>query len=271
MNLTKILTIVFFAISIALAIFLGSSIKSDIDERNMIASREAAIINKLMLIREAEIVYQEVNGQYTSDWDNLIDFIENGEVPIIEKKETIITLDYGADSVVVSYDTLEVVSAKSKIYYQTHSVLAANDGVFQGYELAVGESAKQGNIGYRLFQNGRTVEHKFKNSGRVTTLQSVQDGQPVEKGDLLMTLVETKFDPNMDLTGLALVPGLEENGTKFEIYAGKATKGNVEVDVIEVRNPEPFDKNRSESNESITRKPLRFGSRTDVTTAGNWE
>ena len=269
MSVTKILSIVFLLISFGLAYYLGSSIKHSIDERKLISSREEAIIEKLKLIREAEIVYQEVNGTYTSDWDKLIDFIRNGQVPIIEKKETIITLDYGADSVYVEFDTLEVIPASERIFRQSHSVLAANDGVFRGFELNVGETAEQGNVAYRLLQSGKVVEHKFKENGQVTNLQPIQGGQQVAKGDLLMTLVETKFNPNTNLDRLAFVPGYED--VKFEIFSDKVTKGNVQVDVIEVRNPRPFDPTRSESNDATNRKPLRFGSRTDVTTSGNWE
>ncbi len=269
MSVTKILSIVFFVISLGLAWYLGSSIKSSIDERKLIAQREEAIIQKLKLIREAEIVYQEVNGNYTSDWNTLIEFIKNGQVPIIEKKETIITLDYGADSVVVDYDTLEIIPAKERIFRQSHSVLAANDGTFRGFELSVGQMAEQGNVGYKLLQSGKVVEHKFRESGEVINTQPIQVGQKLAKGDLLMTLVETKFDPNTNLDRLMYVPGYEN--VKFEIYADEVTKGNVQVDVIEVRNTKPFDPTRSESNDASNRKPLRFGSRTDVTTAGNWE
>ncbi|MCA6073892.1 hypothetical protein [Fulvivirga sedimenti] len=269
MSVTKILSIVFLIISLGLAWYLGSSIKHSIDERKLIAQRENAIIEKLKLIREAEIVFQEVNGNYTSDWNKLIDFIKNGEVPIIEKKETIITLDYGADSVVVEFDTLEIIPAKERIFRQSHSVLAANDGVFRGFELSVGQMAEQGNVAYRLLQSGKVVEHKFKESGEVTNTQPIQSGQRLTKGDLLMTLVETKFDPNTNLDRLMFVPGYEN--VQFEIYADEVTKGNVQVDVIEVRNTKPFDPNRSESNDATNKKPLRFGSRTDVTTAGNWE
>ena len=270
MSVTKILSIVFLIISLGLAWYLGSSIKQSIDDRKMIATREAAIIDKLKLIREAEIVYQEVNGDYTDDWNELINFIKNGQVPIIEKKETIITLDYGADSVIVEYDTLEVIPASDRIFRQAHSVLAANDGVFRGFQLNVGEMAEQGNVAYRLFQNNRVVEHKFRENGRVSALQPVEEGQEVEKGDLLMTLIETKFNPDTNLDRLMYVPGYEED-VKFEIYADEVTKGNVQVDVIEVRNTRPFDPTRKESSEATNRKPLRFGSRTDVTTAGNWE
>ncbi len=271
MSLTKILSVVFLIISLGLAWYLGSSIKQSIDDRKMIATREGAIIEKLKLIREAEIVYQEVNGDYTSDWNELINFIKNGQVPIVEKKETIITLDYGADSVIVEYDTLEIVPARERIFEESHSVLAANDGVFRGFQLEVGEMAQQGNVAYRLYQNDREVEHKFRNDGQVVTRQPIQTGQQVAKGDLLMTLVETKFNPNINLDRLAYVPGYDGEEVKFEIYTGEVTKGNVQVDVIEVKNTRPFDPTRSESNDATNRKPLRFGSRTDVTTAGNWE
>ena len=43
------------------------------------------------------------------------------------------------------------------------------------------------------------------------------------------------------------------------------------LNVVEVRNPKPFDPNRKETNEANINKPLRFGSRTSITTAGNWE
>lgn len=269
MNLTKILSIIFLAGSIGLAWYLGSNIKETIDEREMISEREQAVINKLMLIREAEIVYQEVNGNYTDNWDSLINFIQNGRVPIVEKKETIITLSYGADSIIVSYDTLEIISAKERIFTASYNVNSANDGTFVGYKANVGDRVRRGDLAYELNQNGRVVGHKFKDGGKVTSVTDLSRGDEVEKGDLLMTLEETKFNPNVDLSRLAYVPGYDN--VKFDIYADEIEKGNVFVDVIEVRNPRPFDPTRSEDSEFANRRPLRFGSRTNVTTSGNWE
>lgn len=269
MSTTSILSKVFLVLSIGLGIYLVMSIKSTISDREMIASREAAIIEKLEFIREAEIVYQEVNGNYTSDWDNLIDFIENGEYPIIEKTETIITLDYGADSSVISYDTLDIIPAKERIFKVLHNVNAANNGTFVGFEVPEGGSAVQGAPAYTLVQGGKKVTHKYKNSGRVINQESLASGQAVTKGDLLMSLEETKFDPNMDISRIAYVPGMEN--VKFDIYANEIERSNLLVDVIEVKNPKPFDPSRKEDNEAKNRKPLRFGSRTDVTTSGNWE
>ena len=65
------------------------------------------------------------------------------------------------------------------------------------------------------------------------------------------------------------VPGYDN--VEFEMWAGQIEKGGVSVNVVEVRNPKPIDPDRKESNEANINKPLRFGSRTSITTAGNWE
>ena len=63
----------------------------------------------------------------------------------------------------------------------------------------------------------------------------------------------------------------ETEMAEFEIFAAEIEKSGVTVDVIEVRDTAPADPKRTEDNDGRNRKPLRFGSRTDVTTNGNWE
>ncbi len=269
MNVTKIISIGLFLCSLGLGYYLVSSVKSTIDERALIEVREAAIIEKLKFIREAQTAYLEVNGNYTSDWDKLADFIENGSFPIVEKKERVFTLSYGADSSIITYDTLEIITARERIFKESHNVNAANNGIFVGFKLGLGEMGVQGGVAYTLNQKGKNVGHKFKESGVVTALQPVSAGDKVIKGDLLMTIEETKFDPNIDLSRLAYVPGHDD--VKFEIFAAEVDKSGVTVDVIEVKNPKPFNPLRKDSNEANNKRPLRFGSKTDVTTSGNWE
>lgn len=269
MNVTKIISLVLLACSIGLGAYLVTDIKGTIDDRAQIKVKEAAIIDKLMFIREAEIAYLEVNGNYTSDWDKLADFIENGQFPIVEKKERVFTLSYGADSSIITYDTLEIISAKERIFKQSHNVNSANNGTFIGFKLSVGETAVQGGVAYNLNQKGKNVGHKFKESGVVTNIQPISAGDKVAKGDLLMTIEETKFDINIDLSRLAYVPGYENE--KFRIFAAEVDKNGVVVDVIEVVNPKPVNPARKESNEANNKRPLRFGSKTDVSTSGNWE
>jgi hypothetical protein len=191
MNVTKILTIVFYLVSIGLAYFLVSGIANDIEQEKVIRSVEAKVINKLMQIREAQQAYRSVNGAFTSDWDKLVNFVDTGVLYITERKETVIQLDYGADSVSVEIDTLGSVQVKDSLY--------SSD-----------------------FQVDR-------------------------------------------------LPYVPDSDKKFLIWADKINKSGVMVDVIEIVDPDPVDPTRNEENEIKNRKPLRFGSRTDVTTAGNWE
>lgn len=59
--------------------------------------------------------------------------------------------------------------------------------------------------------------------------------------------------------------------TKFEVFADTLVKSGVVVNVIEVVDPKPTNPRRRENSPNRKRKPLRFGSRTQVTVSGNWE
>ena len=177
-----------------LAFYLVNSIKFSIDEEARINEAEAKVIEKLKMIRSAQIAFQSVNGQFASEWDTLLNFIDSGNIFLIQRREETVLLDYGAEETTLYLDTL----------------------------------------------------------GSVTVIDSLSSSIP-----------------NFVASNLINVPGYEN--VQFEIWASKIEKGGVEVDVVEVRNPKPFDPNRKESNEANINKPLRFGSRTSITTAGNWE
>ncbi len=196
MNLTKIASIVLLIVAVVLAYFLVSSIRTAIEDEQRIEAVEAAVIEKLVRIRDAQKAYQAVNGEYADSWEKLIQFVDTGSFYIVQRSEEIITLDYGADSVVVHLDTLGTVPVMDSLF----------------------SAAKA---------------------------------------------------PNFILADLALIPG--SDGQRFSMFTEKITKSGVLVDVIEVVDTAPVNPNRKESNEARNRKPLRFGSRTDVTTAGNWE
>lgn len=194
MNKLKLYTYGTLVFALGLAFYLVNSIKFSIDEEARITTAESKVINKLKLIREAQIAFQSVNGEYANDWDSLLNFIEKGEIFLIQRREETVLLDYGAEETTLYLDTLGSISVL--------------DSIFSPY-------------------------------------------------------------PNFDAQSLVYVPGYDN--VKFEFWASKIEKGGVEVDVVEVRNPKPFDPDRKEENEANINKPLRFGSRTSITTAGNWE
>jgi len=260
-----------FVIALGSAYYLVSVIKYDIDSEVRIKKAENLVIEKLKLIREAEIAYLEVNGRFTSDWDRLISFIDTGTYYIIETREEVVTLDYGADSSIIHKDTLDLIPAKDRIFQQTNYIDAGNNGIFLRYDLEVGSAIDIGSKVYTLRLPDLNKTNTFTSSvkGTVTELVAIQSGTDISKGTNLMTLLEYKFDPNIDITELATIPGTE--GKKFAIWANKINKSGVMVDVIEVVDTSPSNPARKEDNEIHNRKPLRFGSRTEVTFAGNWE
>lgn len=116
MTPTKIFSILLFVVAIGLGYFLVDSIKDRIDAGTRVARNEARVIQKLKMIRDAESAYLAVHGRYTDNWDSLISFIQRGRIPNVVKRETVIPLAYGADSVYVEYDTLGFASVRDSIF-----------------------------------------------------------------------------------------------------------------------------------------------------------
>lgn len=270
MNLTKIISIVLFCVSIGLAYYLWRSINSTIEFRESIAATERQIIEKLEVIRESEKAFLEQYGRYTSNWDSLITFVQTGRVPITVRTETVIPLSYGRDSIRVEIDTLGFVSAKEKIFKQTLNINSADDGTFLGFAVEEGDVVVRGARSYRIRRatNGSAADFTFLQGGTVSNLANIQPGDEVTKGAYLITVEDYRFNPNMDVSQLNIIPG---SGKEFEIFTDKLDRNGVPVNVINVWDPAPINPDRRASNEAKNRQPLSFGSQTDVSTAGNWE
>lgn len=76
--------------------------------------------------------------------------------------------------------------------------------------------------------------------------------------------------PNFLPENLPFIPGTN-NSLQFDIYEGQVVKGGVTTQVVEVVDRHPVDKSRNDENNNPRRWFLRFGSKIDVTLAGNWE
>lgn len=76
--------------------------------------------------------------------------------------------------------------------------------------------------------------------------------------------------PNFSPENLPFIPGTN-NKYQFDVYEGEVVKGGVTTQVVEVVDRYPVDKSRNDTNNNPRRWFLRFGSKVDVTLAGNWE
>ena len=270
MNLTRVLSIVLFLVSLGLAYYLYDTINSSIKFREYVADTEAQIKDKLEIIREAEKAYLEQHGRYTANWDSLINFIKNGQVPITVRTEKITPLSYGQEKVEIIIDTIGYTSAFDRIFKKNISLNATTDGVFAGFLVKPGDYVVKGRNAYRLriHDNPRPDVFRFTEEGTITSLANIKPGDRITRGTNLINMWYYQLNPNVDLNTLHIVPG---SGKPFAIYVGKVERNNLKVNVIEVKDPAPINPDRRETNEAINRQPLKFGSKTDVALSGNWE
>lgn len=86
------------------------SIAEPIRYNKEVAIREQAVIEKLKVIRTAEMAYRDQHGEFTGNFDTLIDFMQHGDLKIL--------VEYGdKDDSTTVYRTEEVfVSVKDSLF-----------------------------------------------------------------------------------------------------------------------------------------------------------
>tara|TARA_B100000809_G_scaffold227317_1_gene239598 strand:- start:405 stop:977 length:573 start_codon:yes stop_codon:yes gene_type:complete len=107
--------------SFGLAGFVTYRLKTFNDQFERIKTADEKVIEQLTKIRIAQKTYFEVKGTYAPTWDTLVLFINQGQLPIIQTTESIITLHNGQDSLSIVIDTLAIVpvydSLQSELRY----------------------------------------------------------------------------------------------------------------------------------------------------------
>lgn len=116
MNLTKILSVVFFVVAMVFGYLLWKGVNDVVEEEKRIALLEAATIEKLTMLRDAQLAYQASNGKYASTWDSLKMFIEDGTIWLVQRTETTKLLDYGAEEISVKFDTLGSIGVMDSLF-----------------------------------------------------------------------------------------------------------------------------------------------------------
>lgn len=116
MTLTRILSIVFLLGSLGLGYMLYNSVDSVVEKEKEIARTEARIIEKLQMLRDAQIAYVATKGEYAGNWNDLKKFIEEGQIWLVQRSETTKLLDYGKEEITVTFDTLGSVNVIDSLF-----------------------------------------------------------------------------------------------------------------------------------------------------------
>ena len=78
------------------------------------------------MIRDAQIGFQSVNGKFANEWDSLLNFVENGKIFLIQRREETVLLDYGAEETTLYLDTLGSVTVIDSLFSSIPNFKASN-------------------------------------------------------------------------------------------------------------------------------------------------
>ena len=126
-----------------LAIFFSykiyDSINGPINFNKKKNERYALVINKLKLIRKAQIAHKDVKGVFSNNFDSLVKFIDTGIFTLIEKRDSsYMEYDrtYRIDMLreVVVIDTLGFVSVKDSLFKNSNAYKNFADVPVEGVE-----------------------------------------------------------------------------------------------------------------------------------------
>ena len=83
-GLSVVINLILFAVIVLLAIRVVKSIQAPIKFSKEQKLRETEVVENLIDIRNAQVLYKNEKGQYTASFDSLISFCQTAEIPIVK-------------------------------------------------------------------------------------------------------------------------------------------------------------------------------------------
>ncbi|MFC4873766.1 hypothetical protein [Negadavirga shengliensis] len=165
MTLSRILSVVFLLGALGLGYRLYLGVDEVVEEEKRLARTEARIIEKLQMLRDAQIAYRASHGEYADNWEDLKQFIQYGDIYIVQRTETTKLLDYGKEETTVSYDTLGSVNVQDSLF---------NDRKYPDFNLeALNVIPGSGGKQFEFFAD------KIERSGREIAVFEIRDPAPI--------------------------------------------------------------------------------------------
>ncbi len=111
-GLSIVINIILFAIILLLAWQVVKSIQAPIKFNTEQKARETKVIERLLDIRNAEVLYKNATNKYTDNFDTLINFCQNAEIPVVQ----MISKQNAEDSTYYTvYDTIGFIKVMDSI------------------------------------------------------------------------------------------------------------------------------------------------------------
>ncbi len=79
-----VIQIVLLCAMLLLGYLVWDSINRPIVFKKEFEKRNTKVVNRLKDIRTAEVAFQKINGNYTANFDSLVDFVKTGKLPVVK-------------------------------------------------------------------------------------------------------------------------------------------------------------------------------------------
>lgn len=117
----KLITLALWILAVVFSYQIYKSVNAPIEFKKVKQERFQAIVNSLKDIRNSQEAYRTVNNKFAKNFDELVEFVENGEFTLIQKRDSSymkFNRAYGIDMLeeVQIIDTLGTVSVKDSIF-----------------------------------------------------------------------------------------------------------------------------------------------------------
>ncbi|WP_426430286.1 hypothetical protein ACPX19_12210 [Winogradskyella sp. HB-48] len=125
-KLKPVINIVLWALIILLGYMTFMSVYKEIQFNQLKVERYKVVIDRLVDIRDSQIAYKEVKGEYAGSFDKLISFIENDSIPITQRRDSTV-LDVERTRAFGGVETFKTITLIDTLSYWN-----VKDSIFKG-------------------------------------------------------------------------------------------------------------------------------------------
>ena len=101
-------------------------LKKSNEQYQLVKGIDEKVIDQLVKMRDLQVHYLAVKGEYASEWDSLFNFLRYDSIYMVQQKEHIIHRQYGGDSIYIEEDTIGVVAAYDSLRNKLGGLSLAN-------------------------------------------------------------------------------------------------------------------------------------------------
>lgn len=125
-KLKPVINIALWALIILLGYMTFNSVYKEIQFNQLKVERYKIVIDRLIDVRDSQLAYKEVHGEFAGDFNKLISFVDNGQVPITQRRDTLV-LDEERTAAFGGVETF-----KTETLIDTLSFYSPKDSIFKG-------------------------------------------------------------------------------------------------------------------------------------------